>query len=147
MAQDSRIDRMKELVRILDEASRAYYVENREIMSNLEFDALYDELAALEEETGIVLASSPTQKVGYEAVDDLPKEDHDSPMLSLGKTKDREEMRSFVGAHTVLLSWKLDGLTVVHHSEREGVSQHSAQDRVPGRTGASRGSSHHLSGF
>ena len=113
MAQDSRIDRMKELVRILDEASRAYYVENREIMSNLEFDALYDELAALEEETGIVLASSPTQKVGYEAVDDLPKEDHDSPMLSLGKTKDREEMRSFVGAHTVLLSWKLDGLTVV----------------------------------
>ena len=113
MAEDSRIARMKELVRILDEASRAYYIENREIMSNLQFDALYDELVKLEEETGIILAGSPTQKVGYEAVDELPKETHESPMLSLGKTKDREEMRSFIGSQNVLMSWKLDGLTVV----------------------------------
>ena len=113
MAEDSRMTRMKELVRILDEASRAYYVENREIMSNRRFDELYDELADLEEQTGTVLAGSPTRKVGYEAVDELPKETHESPMLSLAKTKDREEMRAFVGTHRVLMSWKLDGLTVV----------------------------------
>lgn len=113
MAEDSRILRMKELIPILDEASRAYYAENREIMSNLEFDALYDELAGLEAETGIILAGSPTQKVGYEAVDELPKETHESPMLSLAKTKDREEMRAFIGTHRTLMSWKLDGLTVV----------------------------------
>lgn len=113
MAEDTRMIRMKELVRVLDEASRAYYVENREIMSNRKFDALYDELVQLEEETGTILAGSPTQKVGYEAVDELPKETHESPMLSLAKTKDREEMRAFVGTHKVLMSWKLDGLTVV----------------------------------
>ena len=113
MTQDSRMERMRELVRILDEASRAYYLENREIMSNLEFDALYDELERLEKETGIVLAASPTQRVGYEAVSELPKETHERPMLSLGKTKDREEMRSFIGDHRTLMSWKLDGLTVV----------------------------------
>ena len=113
MAEDSRMTRMKELVRILDDASRAYYVENREIMSNRRFDELYDELVQLEEQTGIVLAGSPTTKVGYESVDELPKETHESPMLSLAKTKDREEMRAFVGTHRVLMSWKLDGLTVV----------------------------------
>ena len=113
MTQDVRMERMRELVRILDEASRAYYLENREIMSNLEFDALYDELEKLEKETGIVLASSPTQKVGYESVSELPKETHEKPMLSLGKTKDREEMRTFIGSHRTLMSWKLDGLTVV----------------------------------
>ncbi len=113
MAEDRRINRMKELIPVLDEASRAYYTQNREIMSNLQFDALYDELAALEEETGIILAGSPTQKVGYEAVDELPKETHSTPMLSLGKTKDREEMRAFIGTHPVVMSWKLDGLTVV----------------------------------
>ena len=113
MAEDSRMTRMKELVRILDEASRAYYVESREIMSNRRFDELYDELVQLEEQTGIVLAGSPTTKVGYESVDELPKETHESPMLSLAKTKDREEMRAFVGTHRVLMSWKLDGLTVV----------------------------------
>ena len=113
MAEDSRMTRMKELVRILDEASRAYYVESREIMSNRRFDELYDELVQLEEQTGIVLAGSPTTKVGYESVDELPKETHESPMLSLAKTKDREEMRTFVGTHRVLMSWKLDGLTVV----------------------------------
>lgn len=113
MAQDNRIARMKELIGILDEASRAYYVENREIMSNLEFDALYDELEQLEQETGIILSASPTQKVGYEAVDELPKETHDRPMLSLAKTKDREQLRAFIGSHKTLVSWKLDGLTVV----------------------------------
>ena len=113
MAENKKIERMKELVRVLDEASRAYYVENREIMSNLEFDALYDELEALEKETGIVLASSPTGRVGYEAVDELPKETHESPMLSLSKTKDREQLNSFISGHRTLISWKLDGLTVV----------------------------------
>lgn len=105
--------RMKELVEILGQASRAYYQEDREIMSNLEYDALYDELAALEQQTGIVLSASPTVSVGYEAVDELPKETHESPMLSLDKTKDREVLRSFIGNHKTLLSWKMDGLTIV----------------------------------
>ena len=112
MSKD-RIARMKELVQVLDEASRAYYAQNREIMSNFEFDALYDELEQLEKETGVVLAMSPTHRVGYEAVDELPKETHERPMLSLAKTKDPEQLRSFIGAHKTLLSWKLDGLTVV----------------------------------
>ena len=105
--------RMKELVEILGQASRAYYQEDREIMSNLEYDALYDELVALEQKTGIVLSTSPTVSVGYEAVDELPKETHESPMLSLDKTKDREVLRSFIGNHKTLLSWKMDGLTIV----------------------------------
>ena len=104
---------MKELSGILKEASRAYYAEDREIMSNLEYDALYDELVKLEEETQMVLAGSATTTVGYEAVDELPKEAHESPMLSLDKTKDREALREFVGEHPTLLSWKLDGLTIV----------------------------------
>ena len=87
------LKRMKELISILQEASKAYYAEDREIMSNLEYDKLYDELVKLEEETGTVLAGSPTVTVGYEAVDELPKEAHESPMLSLGKTKDREELK------------------------------------------------------
>ena len=105
--------RMKELVEILGQASRAYYQEDREIMSNLEYDALYDELVALEQKTGIVLSTSPTVSVGYEAVDELPKETHESPMLSLDKTKDREVLRSFIGNHKTRLSWKMDGLTIV----------------------------------
>ena len=105
--------RMKELSGILKEASRAYYAEDREIMSNLEYDALYDELVKLEEETQMVLAGSATTTVGYEAVDELPKEAHESPMLSLDKTKDREVLRGFIGEHKTLLSWKMDGLTVV----------------------------------
>ena len=113
MTQESKIARMKELIPILNQAAKAYYTENRELMSNLEFDALYDELEALENETGVVLASSPTQTVGYEAVSELPKETHEKPMLSLAKTKDREQLRSFVRGHQTLLSWKLDGLTVV----------------------------------
>lgn len=107
------IHRMKELVGKLREASKAYYAQDREIMSNLEYDRLCDELAALEQETGMVLAGSPTVSVGYEAVDELPKEAHESPMLSLGKTKDREELKSWLGDKEGLLSWKLDGLTIV----------------------------------
>lgn len=105
--------RMKELTEKLKEASKAYYQEDREIMSNLEYDRLYDELEALEKETGIVLAGSPTITVGYEAVDELPKERHETPMLSLDKTKDTEEFAKFAGEHEVLISWKLDGLTIV----------------------------------
>ncbi len=105
--------RMKELGELLRNASKAYYQEDREIMSNLEYDSLYDELETLEQETGIVLANSPTVTVGYEAVDELPKERHETPMLSLDKTKDVEALAAFAGDHEVLLSWKLDGLTVV----------------------------------
>lgn len=105
--------RMKELIAKLTEASRAYYAEDREIMSNFEYDRLYDELEALEKETGTVLAGSPTVTVGYEAVDELPKERHERPMLSLGKTKSREELKDWLGNQKGLLSWKLDGLTVV----------------------------------
>lgn len=107
------IHRMKELAETLRAASRAYYAEDREIMSNREYDALYDELEALEQETGMVLAGSPTASVGYEAVDELPKEAHVVPMLSLGKTKEREELRSWLNGKDGILSWKLDGLTVV----------------------------------
>ena len=105
--------RMKELVEILNRAGRAYYQEDREIMSNYEYDALYDELQALEEETGTVFSDSPTVQVGYEAVDALPKEAHARPMLSLDKTKDREALRAFIGEHKTILSWKMDGLTIV----------------------------------
>ncbi len=105
--------RMKELIAKLTAASRAYYAEDREIMSNYEYDRLYDELEALEKETGTVLAGSPTVTVGYEAVDELPKERHEQPMLSLGKTKSREELKDWLGNQKGLLSWKLDGLTVV----------------------------------
>lgn len=108
-----KISRMKELAAKLNEASKAYYAESREIMSNYEYDQLYDELLALEKETGTVLAGSPTQKVGYEAVTELPKERHEKPMLSLDKTKDREVLRAFIGRQKTLISWKLDGLTVV----------------------------------
>ena len=107
------LDRMKELVAILQEASKAYYANDREIMSNFEYDKLYDELVKLEEETGTILAGSPTITVGYEAVEELPKEIHESPMLSLGKTKDRNELKEWLKDKEGLLSWKLDGLTIV----------------------------------
>ena len=105
--------RMKELVDILNEASKAYYAKDEEIMSNFEYDALYDELVKLEEETGVTLAGSPTVSVGYAAVDELPKEAHEKPMLSLAKTKSREELRDWLNGKEALLSWKLDGLTIV----------------------------------
>ena len=111
--ETAEVTRMKELVQKLNEAAKAYYQEDREIMSNREYDALYDELEQAEKITGIVLADSPTVRVGYEAVDALPKETHDSPMLSLDKTKDREVLRGFIGNHKTLLSWKMDGLTIV----------------------------------
>lgn len=111
--RDRKMERVKELAKLLNRASKAYYAEDAEIMSNYEYDKLYDELAALEEETGIVLSNSPTRHVGYEAVDELPKERHERPMLSLGKTKSREELQEWLGGQRALLSWKLDGLTVV----------------------------------
>lgn len=113
MNKEQKIEKMKELVKILSEASYAYYAKDEEIISNFEYDRLYDELESLEKECDMVLAGSPTLKVGYEAVDELPKEKHAAPMLSLGKTKEREELRSFLGEQKGLLSWKLDGLTVV----------------------------------
>ena len=109
----NKTERIKELVKILNEASEAYYSEDTEIISNLEYDALYDELVSLEAETGIVLSSSPTVNVGYGASESLEKERHESPMLSLDKTKDVGVLAAFAGNRRALLSWKLDGLTVV----------------------------------
>ena len=109
----SKRDRMTELVQILGDAGRAYYQESREIMSNYEYDRLYDELLELERELGITLAGSPTVNVGYEVLSELPKERHESPMLSLDKTKEVEELRKFLGDQKALMSWKLDGLTIV----------------------------------
>ena len=111
--ETAAVNQMKELVKKLNEAAKAYYREDREIMSNREYDALYDQLEQMEAETGIVLADSPTVNVGYEAVDALPKETHESPMLSLDKTKERETLRAFIGTNPTLLSWKMDGLTIV----------------------------------
>ena len=112
-ANTEQMNRMKELVRTLNEASKAYYAENRELMSNFEYDRLYDELEELEKETGVILSDSPTVNVGYESVDELPKERHEQPMLSLGKTKSREELEAWLQGKPAILSWKLDGLTVV----------------------------------
>ena len=109
----NKIERIKELTGLLNNASRAYYQEDSEIMSNLEYDRLYDELKGLEEETGTVFSNSPTLRVGYEAVNDLPKEAHEEPMLSLDKTKSRQELKDWLGDKEGLLSWKLDGLTIV----------------------------------
>ena len=111
--QSSKIDRIKDLVEQLNAASESYYAKDQEIMSNYEYDKLYDELVELEKETGVTLANSPTVNVGYEAVDELPKERHESPMLSLGKTKSREELRDWLQGNPAILSWKLDGLTIV----------------------------------
>ena len=105
--------RIKELVNILNEASKAYYQEDREIMSNFEYDALYDELIALEEETGLVFSNSPTVKVGYEILSELPKEKHAAPMLSLDKTKSVDDLKEWLKDKEGVLSWKMDGLTVV----------------------------------
>lgn len=108
-----KISRIKELVEILNKASKAYYAEDVEIMSNFEYDKLYDELVSLEAETGTILANSPTQNVGYEVVSELPKERHPARMLSLDKTKEVDALVSWLGDHKGLLSWKMDGLTVV----------------------------------
>lgn len=113
MKKQEKSERIKELVKVLAESAKAYYAEDREIISNFEYDKLYDELVELEKETGMVLANSPTVTVGYEAMEELPKEKHELPMLSLGKTKNREELRDWLKGKTALLSWKLDGLTIV----------------------------------
>ena len=105
--------RMQELVEILNKASKAYYQDATEIMSNFEYDKLYDELLALEEELGITMANSPTVNVGYEVLSELPKERHEKPMLSLDKTKEISKLKEFLGNQKALVSWKLDGLTIV----------------------------------
>ena len=107
------LERIKELVSILNKAGKSYYSEGVEIMSNFEYDKLYDELVKLEEKTKIVLSDSPTVNVGYETLSELPKERHDSPMLSLDKTKNSDELVDWLGSQRGLLSWKLDGLTIV----------------------------------
>lgn len=101
--QNKKMNRMKELAALLNRASEAYYAKDSEIMSNYEYDRLYDELAALEKETGVTLSNSPTVQVGYEAVEDLPKERHEKTMLSLGKTKSREELRDWLNGKDALL--------------------------------------------
>lgn len=113
MIQQSKMDRIKELVELLNKAGKSYYSEGRELMSNYEYDALYDELGMLEKETGYILSNSPTVNVGYEVLSELPKERHESPMLSLDKTKSPEALAEWLGNQKGLLSWKLDGLTIV----------------------------------
>ena len=118
---ENKILRMKELVPLLREAAKAYYQESRELMSNFEYDKLYDELLSLEEETGIVMSGSPTRQVGYEVLSELPKETHESPMLSLDKTKSVEDLQEWLGGQKGLLSWKMDGLTIVLTYENGGL--------------------------
>jgi DNA ligase (NAD+) len=108
-----KIELMRQKIKLLDEAARAYYLENREIMPNIEYDRLYDELVELEKETGTVLSNSPTTKVGYELLTDLPKERHERSMLSLDKTKNVEDLKQWLGSQKGILSWKMDGLTIV----------------------------------
>ena len=112
MAED-KTKRIRELIGTLRAAGRAYYQESREIMSNFEYDKLYDELSALEAKTGIILSGSPTQQVGYQVLSELPKETHEEPMLSLDKTKSVEDLQQWLGSQKGLLSWKMDGLTIV----------------------------------
>ena len=106
-------ERMQELVTLLNRAAKAYYQDAQEIMSNLEYDRLYDELTKLEAELGITLSDSPTVNVGYEVLSELPKERHESPMLSLDKTKEVQDLKRFVGDQKAMMSWKMDGLTIV----------------------------------
>ena len=106
-------ERMKELVDLLNRAGKAYYQDAQEIMSNYEYDSLYDELVSLEKELGMTLSNSPTVNVGYQVLSELPKERHEEPMLSLDKTKEVEGLKEFLGDQNALLSWKMDGLTIV----------------------------------
>lgn len=123
MEKAEMIDRIKELVLILNEAGKAYYSESREIMSNFEYDKLYDELVSLESETGFVMAGSPTRNVGYEVLSELPKERHPQPMLSLDKTKDVSALKSWLKDKKGLLSWKMDGLTIVLTYEQGSLAK------------------------
>ncbi len=113
MDKIEKLDRIKELTTILNDAAKAYYQGSKEIMSNMTYDKLYDELLKLEEETGVVLAGSPTHKVGYEILSELPEIKHESPMLSLDKTKEPEVLSAWLSDKEGVLSWKLDGLTIV----------------------------------
>ena len=107
------LDRMKELIHTLNEAGKAYYQQNKEVMSNLEYDKMYDELLELEKKTNTVLSNSPTIHVGYELMTVLEKEAHPSPMLSLDKTKEPDQLAAWLNGQEGILSWKLDGLTIV----------------------------------
>ena len=126
-------NRMKELVAVLNHAAKVYYAQDTEVMSNFEYDRLYDELVELEKRTGVTLANSPTVNVGFEAVEELPKERHERPMLSLAKTKSREELRDWLNGKEALLSWKLDGLTIV--LTYTGGKLHKAVTRGNGEVG------------
>ncbi|MBO6089698.1 MAG: NAD-dependent DNA ligase LigA, partial [Lachnospiraceae bacterium] len=126
-------ERILELIDILNKASESYYAKDEEIMSNFEYDALYDELVSLEEETGIQYSNSPTRNVGYAVVDYLPKVKHEKPMLSLSKTKSVDELAAFLEDKEGVLSWKLDGLTVVLTYENDKLV--SAVTRGDGETG------------
>ncbi len=117
------MDRMTELIKILNEASKAYYSQDKELMSNLEYDKLYDELTALEQETGIVFANSPTVRVGYEVVSELKKAPHEQKMLSLDKTKEISKLKAFLNDGKGVLSWKLDGLTIALKYENGSLVQ------------------------
>ena len=110
---EQKKQRMQELVQLLNQAGKAYYQDAKEIMSNHEYDRLYDELLVLEQELGITMANSPTVNVGYEVLSELPKERHEKPMLSLDKTKETDRLKEFVGEKKAVISWKLDGLTIV----------------------------------
>ncbi len=123
MSREDKIARIDELAMLLNEASRAYYDEAAEIMTNYEYDALYDELLALEDETGYIRDDSPSINVGYEVTTALPKVTHPTKMLSLNKTKDRDELKAWLGTMQGLLSWKLDGLTVVLTYENGRLTQ------------------------
>ena len=166
---ETKIQRMKELIPILREAAKAYYQESREIMSNLEYDRLYDELAALEKATGVILSGSPTQQVGYEVLSELPKETHETPMLSLDKTKSVEDLQQWLGDKKGILSWKMDGLTIVltyengilakavtrgngeigggHHSQCPGIFQYPLKHCLQGTAGAAGRGSDYVFGF
>ena len=113
MSLNEKTERIKELVATLNEAAKAYYQYDEEIMSNLAYDTLYDELVSLEKSTGLIMSNSPTQKVGYEILSELPKERHAEPMLSLDKTKSVDDLSAWLGDKEGVMSWKMDGLTVV----------------------------------
>lgn len=137
--------RMLELVGLLNRAGKAYYQEASEIMSNREYDALYDELLALEKELGITMANSPTVNVGYEVLSELPKERHEKPMLSLDKTKEVERLKEFLGDQKAMISWKLDGLTIVL-TYRDGELWKAVTEET-GRSGRSSRTTRRFSGI
>lgn len=118
-----KLQLMKDKIEILNKAAKAYEQDNIEIMSNFEYDKLYDELLGLEKQTGVVLSNSPTNRVGYELLSNLPKERHEKPMLSLDKTKDIATLKEWLGSQKGMLSWKLDGLTIVLTYENGTLSK------------------------